>query len=839
MPHSPLDKLEESGQLKRCSDPGAFDPGSPIFRKKGSIPFNSANGRRTEVFMEIFQLPEEYFRDREMKRDARREADMRRILETVSKEELRAKTYTPADPEESRERFLNALTEEGVFRDLGDEPADWLAALERLTFLVVRDYHYKDKERAAGEPGAENTEIPKKLLRGVIRYGERETAREDRGNIRFHSSIFAIPVCAVNLYFALLPILHTGREISGGGGDGELLERFRNTLYGLMLQAWTLPLRRDETDATPFWVERFRNHVWWMGGNAVGYRPVFYTALCFGDSRLMDILGEVIIGASASRAAYGEDAFWTEGICADGFGWGHGAQAYNDGYPTDALQEIFSLVRHFKGTAYEYILEDMDWKNIVRYLAGISWSSWGDYVPPMMGRRCFQAEKRRSTTRMMREFAEEIVSRYGEYADEEDLQRLRGVLARGELEVEDRDFHGTRYFFNNDTLISKTARRYFYFNTASCRCKGVECAHEMADTRNFYIRDGSYLLLTDPDSYEEAKGTFNPSHFPGTTERDLEKPDIMAETNWSGYNSIHNFAGGLGEDRQGVAGFIYEKSSKREADGSGTVRNDFTKEMMGVKAYKSVFVQGELFVFLGAGIQDNCPEYGGRIITTVNNVRLHDGIFCNEKGECIGELGTRMDQTEKCFFRNDGVLYGIQALPGTTYSVMTGRRRTDWKYLNFVNEGTADEKVNLLEITVDHGSMPEDSGYSYWMCTDPDISPAQAEAGFRILSNTSAVQAVDFGGRRAACVFYEGTELDLGEYVLGVSDACVLEAVKTGEDFVEFFLCDPCQNKALSHITVSLRRKPDGRMTSLRIPLPAGNMRGSRARGSLEVDVKL
>lgn len=777
--------------------------------------------------METFQLPEAYFRDQANKRDARREADMRHILEMVSKEELRAKTYTPADPEESRERFLNALTEEGIFRDLGDEPADWLVALERLAFLIVKDYHYKNRERTSGDPGTGETEIPARLLWGVIRYGEREMAREDRGNVRFHSSIFAIPVCAVNIYFALLPILHTERELPGTEVWKDLLSQFRNTLYGLMLQAWTLPLRGDETDETPFWVERFRDHVWWMGGNAVGYRPVFYTALCFGDSRLMDILGEVIIGAAGSRAAYGEDSFWTEGICADGFGWGHGAQAYNDGYPTDALQEIFSLTRYFKGTSYEYILKEMDWKNIVHYIAGISWSSWGDYVPPMMGRRCFQAEKRLSTTRMMRKFAEEILNRYGDYAEEADLQKLRDVLARGELNVEDGDFCGTRYFFNNDTLISKTAHRYFYFNAASCRCKGVECAHEMADTRNFYIRDGSYLLLTDPESYETAKGTFNPSHFPGTTERDLKKSRIMAETNWSGYNSIHNFAGGLANGMRGAAGFIYEKSAKREADGSGTVRNDFTEEMMGVKAYKSVFVQDELFVFLGAGIQDERPEYGERIITTVNNVRFLEGVFCNEEGESIGELCTVTDQTGKCFFRNDGVLYGIKALPGTTYSLTAETRKTDWEYLNITNKSAEDEAVKILEITVDHGEAPKDSAYCYWMCTDPEKTPVQAEGLFTVLSNTEEIQAVCFGGDRISAVFYRAGELDCGEYTMEVSDPCVLMLEQEGDGNVRVSVCDPCQNRERTHIAVSVRCKADGEIRALKIPMPTGTMRGS------------
>lgn len=787
------------------------------------------------IFMEIFQLPEQYFRDRDIKRDARKEEDMRRILETVSKEELRAKTYTPEDPEKSRECFWEALTEEGVFRDLGDGPADWLAALERLTFLLVKDYHYKDRKSTSGDPGTGEAEVPEKLLRGVIRYGERETAREDRGNSRFHSSIFAIPVCAVNIYFALLPILHTERGLPGEGARRELLVRFRNVLYDLMLQAWTLPLRGDETDETPFWVERFRNHVWWMGGNAVGYRPVFYTALCFGDSRLMDILGQVIIGASGSRAAYDEDSFWTEGICADGFGWGHGAQAYNDGYPTDALQEIFSLIRHFKGTAYESILNEMDWKNIVYYIEGISWSSWGDYVPPMMGRRCFQAEKRLSTTCMMRKFAEEIVDRYRDYVDEADLQRLRAVLDRGEMNVEDGDgnFRGTRYFFNNDTLISKTAHRYFYFNAASCRCKGVECAHEMADTRNFYIRDGSCLLLTDPESYETAKGTFNPSHFPGTTERDLQKPRIMAETNWSGYSSLHNFAGGLADGTQGAAGFIYEKSAKREADGSGTVRNDFTREMMGVRAYKSVFVQDELFVFLGAGIRDDRPEYGERIITTVNNVRFLEGVFCDEEGESIGELRTVTGQTGKCFFRNDGVLYGIKALPGTTYSLTAETRETDWEYLNVTNKSVEDEAVKILEITVDHGEAPKDSAYCYWMCTDPEKAPVQAERSFTVLSNTEEIQAICFGEDRISAVFYRAGELDCGNYTIEVSDPCVLMLEREGNRSVRVSVCDPCQNRELTHIAVSVRCRADGEIGVVRIPMPTGVMRGSGVTGQI------
>ena len=67
---------------------------------------------------------------------------------------------------------------------------------------------------------------------------------------------------------------------------------------------------------------------------------------------------------------------------------------------------------------------------------------------------------------------------------------------------------------------------------------------------------------------------------------------------------------------------MYEKNETRYPDGAGIGRNAYTREMMGIKACKSVFVCGNLLVFLGAGIEDYHPEYGRHVITTVNNVRL-------------------------------------------------------------------------------------------------------------------------------------------------------------------------------------------------------------------------
>lgn len=766
--------------------------------------------------MECFKLPEHYFGARQgVKADQQKVQDMANMLEQASSRPLRPNTYlSVVKNEQSKDQFWELLSENGIFSDLEKERTDWSTAIKRLTYMIMTEFHGQKSCRL----------VPEKLLRGVIYYGKQELEWEQRGPIRFHDSCFALPVCAVNLYFSLLPEL---REIEK---KNDLWISFYNVLCGLMLQAWTLPERGDETDQTPFDRTRFQGHVWWQGGNALAYRPVFYTALCFGDSRLMDVLGEVIIEASASRAAKGETAFWSEGICADGFGWGHGAQAYNSGYPTDSLREIFDIIVYFKHTAFEPILKQMDWENILRYTSSISWSSYGTYIPPMMGRVCFSRKgKIESTTEMMQDFAGRILENFAEYVEKDALQRLEMAASQGVFQVPDEknEYHGTRYFFNNDTLISKNENRYFYFNTASSRCKGVECAHEMADKRNFYIRDGSYVLLTDPESYEDVKGTYNPCHFPGITERDLCKEEILEETNWSGYNSIHNFAGGLGDGSCGAAGFIYEKNQTRYPDGAGIVRNVFTREMMGVKAHKAVFVKDDLFIFLGAGIEDKRPDFGRHIVTTVNNVRLKDGYFCDETGRKAGELLSGTYEADALYLYNDGCLYGIRLGEETCLRVHAGDVETDWNYLNFLNKDVPDERLPVLELLIDHKEAPVDSTYAYWISTSQKKTPEQIEREVQIMSNTKELQVVQFGRDQMMAVCYQPAKIHWDQDVLQVSEPCVLMAERKQSGDICISLSDPCQNKALTSVKITWNGK------ETEVPLPTGILCGSPGRVQL------
>ena len=122
----------------------------------------------------------------------------------------------------------------------------------------------------------------------------------------------------------------------------------------LSLQAWTQPFRNDETDKNVVQLERFRHHVWWVGGNAVGYRPLFSTAFVLQSIPMIDLLAEVCqkaISMTSQNTNY--ESFWSEGFTADGAGWGHGMQCLIWGYPIDGTLNALNMLSMFKGSPWE------------------------------------------------------------------------------------------------------------------------------------------------------------------------------------------------------------------------------------------------------------------------------------------------------------------------------------------------------------------------------------------------------------------------------------------------------------------------------------------------------
>lgn len=659
----------------------------------------------------------------------------------------------------------------GWFQDLDEGVHSIQTALQRLACIAVT-YHWKQ-----GRPWPEGP-LKENVLKGIVNYCARELGREDKGNSRFHMSIFRVPACVLNVYFALYPELKDAKE----GFLGEV----RQIILKTALQTFTLPERGDETDQNPFSVERFQGHVWWEGANALSYRPVFRVALACRSEKLIRVLTEVAVRSLTPTCA-ACPGFWREGMCADGFGWGHGRQSYNSGYPTEGVLAALDILTFLKGTVWEKELARVSWSSIVRYMEGISWSTFRGRNAPMQTRNIFyrkdQIDAKSLTTSMeyALEIRELLRNHFMEYLSSEEVSALENFSEESQ--------EGIRYFWNNDALVRKDRQGYFYFNMASNRCDGVEFADSIADKRNYFTADGTYVIMRDEREYREAFGTWQVCHFPGATERYLPNREILTEVNWHGYRSVHPFAAGATSGCYGLAGFIYEKDGSREADGKGEIYDHYTREILGVMAYKSVFLFGDTMLFLGAGITDRKPEYGRHIHTTVDNRSSFGTAVIQESEEAVSVF-------------HDNMRYTICKIEGNEIVVSQEERRTHWADLNEGNRDERDESVPVLEIIIDHGLAPVDGKYAYYIERNVSDSGQSQEEKPVILANTIGVQAARQNDVVQAVFYDNEAAVKVDENtILRVSHPCAVLLKKEADGF-EITVCDGLQQDNLGEITV-------------------------------------
>lgn len=728
---------------------------------------------------------------------------------TAAKSAFRRTEPKSADEKQKTRQYWDMLTAKGRFTDLTDDPAGAAEAVQRLAFCA-EDYHWAD-----GNLWPDG--FQKKVLAGAAHYCKIEADREDRGNSRFHGSIFRFPTEALKLYFIMFPDMERAEKEPD---RFPAITEAREQLLRVAYQTFTLPERKDDTDANPVCIERFRNHVWWMGGNAFRYRPTFQTALAMGRADMVEVLSEAAARSlSAVSQAVCQEAFWSEGMCADGFGWGHGRQTYNTGYPADGLNAALTILSYIVGTPFEEYIKYADFSCVIHFIRGITWGGYGDFAAPMQSRNIFEKDKsgRATIDEIAVSLAVFLKKYFWKYLSDEEQREMDMLLEKKhslEMKCPDGMYQGIRYFWNNDDLIAKEKDFYFYVNMASKRCDGVEFADVMADKRNYYTADGSYTLLTGGDELRRVMGTWQVAHLPGVTERYLPNSELMTETNWHGYRSRHNVAAGAVLGNYGVCGFLYEKDDTREPDGAGVVYDKFTREMCGIQAYKSYFIMGKTICCLGAGITDVMPEYGREVHTTVNNTLL-----CKDT-----EL---TEQDDRYIIENDHILYCVKKRSDLTVQLAKESRRTNWADLNLNNSAVQDEEVPVFELLLNHGEKPVDGGYEYCMCVDHrDVSDV------RVLENTKKIQAVSQkDGGAVAAVFYDSEErLSASDMEIGVSEPCAL-LLKRAENGWRIAVCDAEQKPKLREITVTFVK--EGKSEDVVIPMPGGLYRGKQGEGFL------
>lgn len=719
--------------------------------------------------------------------------------------------------------ILSNWQDDGTFADLAESESEIMMSKNQdkiglfLTDAFNRIWKIAEEFRADRMGLSLDKSVFQKCQKAVLHYGNLEVSRSNRVH-RFHASCFAIPTAAVNIYFCFLKQMDA---VESGKNKDEQLVSFCDMLKVLGLQAWTQPLRNDDTDKNVVQVERFRNHVWWVGGNALAYRSLLPVAVMYKSVPMIEVLSEVAqkgIGSTSQNTYKG--AFWTEGCTADGAGWGHGMQCLVWGYPIDGNFYALDLLTAFKNTPWERKLSKENVETLFNFIQGSSWFYYKGYTLPYLDRSTAQYNPDKKDIRSLLMAKKLLKDWSGSFTkkQQEELQRFQKESEKYIQSMNGYDnglYSGTRWFFNNDKLIKKNDNFHVFVNMASVRCDGLESAINFADEYNFYPTDGMMLFQRRGDEYAKVIGAWDVTATPGVTAREgMEK--LTPVTNWRGYCSKYNFAGAATSGGvNAVAGYLFEKMNASDKEGVNDKGNAIGKNevLYGVKAYKSYFMLGDYTLALGAGITNLTLEKEGAIRTTIDQTLHENQIVAMQNGKQV-PVGKGIWS----FFVGGKPVWVVQQgkfaytiLPEYTRnaSFRYDTKKTEWIKRNGSNKNKKDlpEQVDILHLWIDHSQTPLNDTYGYVVYAGNGVP--DTELPFKVLRNDTIVQAVNSrDGNVLEAVFYQSEEkLKVNDREdIAVSAPCVLLIEKEGAS-KKISVTDATMNGNLKEIVITYNGK--------------------------------
>ena len=691
----------------------------------------------------------------------------------------------------------NACRREGWNRKENDR---WELQQKNLNSFLVPAFEQLKRvavDLADGRiPAEKRKDAKEKLFRGILNYAELEYSRDGMQNGRFHGSCFAIPAAAVAIYFKFYS------DMTGGEYPA-----VAKALKRLAFQAWSQPLRNDATDRNIVSIDRFRGNAGWVGGNATAYRPLLDTALVNESPEMVDVVAEVA-RRSISRVSQNtyNEAFWVEGFTADGAGWGHGRQCLIWGYPIHGTNGSLNILSKLAGTPWGASLDANAIETIFDFFRGSAFYFYKGTIPPVLERgnaRPDYAKKREIPSMTLVENLLRNFRRYLNPAQTAELEQFRREAKAKNLFMLNYpagNYHGTRYFFNNDDLIRKTPEYYAFVNMASRRTNGLESYFDGANGFNLFTCDGQTLFEREGGESAKALGSAVLTMLPGTTARQVKK--LNPVQNWIGYGSQGRFAAGaVAPGGDAVAGFEFDKVNYAVLERPS--RHEENPEILKLRANKGYFFFGDLFCALGAGIENLAPEYEGSIFTTVEQTLA--------KKPTVPVKRHGID-----WYGNNGFVYGV--LPKATSGSIHRKnesRSTQWRQLSKSNRNAVETQQSMFSLWIDHGREVKNGTYAYFVACDGRI-PEQLPV---ILSNTAGLQALEWNGTVQALFYDAGTQVNTSMGKLSVSAPCAL-ILKREDGSVSVTAADGLMNRNLGRLDISLGAK------QFSLSLPSGEALG-------------
>ena len=573
-------------------------------------------------------------------------------------------------------------------------------------------------------------------------------------------------------------------------------------------------------------VDSFRFGINWNGGN-FSYRPTFRTALVCRNPRMLDVISKVAEN-SLSIVSYNtmKDAFWLDGITADGSAWGHNEQNYPFGYPMDGLDGIGRLIGDLSGSRWAVKPSGQSFDNFCTYMEALPWYGTGcvdgSYLkkkplPKLLQRdiptACGRIGMKYFPGRGYDDFSKAVqtLESFRRQLPDGNPQKKRLDAAYGIMTGEKPLPVGTRYFWNNDLLICREKDSLAAVAMLSSRVRSAESAPSASHYTDFW-NDGAAWIMKHFDSYRIARGFFDPCAIPGVTARQFEYKHTGKT--WHTYRGGFNFAGGAADGDYAVCGYLMGRNKKE------TFRSNPDQRFYNLVAGKTYFWLNGTLVCVGTGIEEkdetpksNFKPMGITIATTLDQT-LWRGPASFGQGE-VRKPGEKF-QAESQLLWHDGVGYFILNGKGK----LSGETRKG----RFTEFDRANKKIKdlpktapILTFRIDHGTKVANGSYAYavdFHCPDFAALKKRVEKpSFEIVSATSDVHAVrEKSSGTLAAVFFKPGEAG----GLKVDAPAVMLLRQTPDGKIRVTVNDPEQDPKRTSITLVWNGK------TYKVQLPSG-----------------
>ncbi len=468
------------------------------------------------------------------------------------------------------------------------------------------------------------------------------------------------------------------------------------------------------------------------------------------------------------------------------------------------LNELLKIALFCNNTTLEF--EDAHYDVLLDFLLeGHQWMlAGGKYDPRARAEKI--SDKNYSLQPMYQSF--EILKELNLWNDELEHLELR---TKNKIQALQGGPIGNRYFWKSDMMVHRRNKYYAAIKTISLRTLSSG-SYGVEGLQNYYLSDGSMMILKEGDEYEGLFPLWDWRKIPGVTNEQnkllppIEKPK----------RGMNEFSGGVSDGHSGMVAMQYDKDS--------------------VKANKSWFLFDDAIVCLGAGLKLNLYGLFG---TTVEQSRLKGNLSYGYRNRIFDLPAGQQLLPAVEWVRHANTVY---LFPNEAQlQAYSGRETGSWNEINRQYDERDTVSANIFSLMIMH-NRDTDSSYQYIVL--PDVSEDRQSyfrnQQFEIVANTKRVQAVyQPESQILQATFYAPGLLRFsGIRELYVDRPCLL-IIKMDEGKLHISAADPMAEP--NTLKLEINMQVDGEkvvwnqnqgLSTLEIQLPAGDLAGSSVQKS-------